>query len=320
MGKLVNLYMCLPKIHNTWNENPYRAIPLQRLILVYVFLCFLSYTCHAQPTNKNYPFQSSQFMYGYPLINPSSMGVSANNEVHMGYQRPVTGFTGISTYYCMVSFIPYKIKASAKSKSIAGLRFFNDNEGAYINRMRFYGMYAFHTRINSRLSFAGGLDFGGMNFSVKATPNTEGASVFKVDANTGIWLYNSKFHIGISVNQLFNSVFQPIDERTVLPTHINLTGSYAVITNDIIELRPHLLLTYPYYTGTSIQAGLHGLFFGKLIAAISWNHKTSFSAMVGVDNLSIYRSNLNVILSYVTNIQKAALGINKLEISLLSSF
>jgi hypothetical protein len=180
--------------------------------------------------------------------------------------------------------------------------------------------YAFHAHISDKLNFAGGIDFGGMNFSVKATPTTEGASAFKVDANTGIWLYNSKFHIGLSVNQLFNSVLQPIDERTILPTHVNLTGSYLLVANDNLELKPHLLITYPYYSGTSFQAGLQGLFFNKLIASVSLNHKTSFSAMVGVNDLSIYKSNMSVILSYATNIGKAALGINKLEISILYSF
>jgi len=311
--------MYLPKIINTWPEIRYRIVVLHRLITVSMVLFFLINTCHAQPTSKNYPVQLSQFMYGYPFINPSSMGVNANYEVFMGYQRPVTEFTGISTYNCMVSFVPYRIKASAKSKSVAGLRFFNDNEGAYINRMRFYGMYAFHTRINSKLNFAGGLDFGGMNFAVKATPTTEGASIFKADANAGIWFYNKRFHVGFSVNQLFNSVFQPIDERTVLPTHINLTGSYAVVSNDRIELRPHVLLTYPYYSRTSIQAGLHGLILKKLITSVSWNYKTNFSAMLGVNNLAIYRTNLDIILSYVTGIQRAALDINKLEISVLCS-
>ncbi|MBN1790513.1 MAG: PorP/SprF family type IX secretion system membrane protein [Bacteroidales bacterium] len=293
---------------------------MSRSIPAGIVLLFLFFACHGQETNKNYPVQSSQFMYAYSLINPSSIGINSDYEVLLGYQRPVSGFTGLSTYYCNLSFVPYKIRASAKSKNIAGLRFFNDNEGAYINRMRFYGMYAFHTRINSRLSFAGGIEFGGMNFSVKATPTTEGASVFKADANTGIWVYNEKFHVGFSVNQLFNSVFQPIDERTVLPTHLNLTGSYVIVRNDIVELRPHLLITYPYYSTTDVQAGLHGLFLEKIIASVSWNHKTSVSAMLGVNDLNIYKSDLNIILSYVTNTGKAALGINKLEISILYSF
>jgi hypothetical protein len=42
--------------------------------------------------------------------------------------------------------------------------------------------------------------------------------------------------------------------------------------------------------------------------------------MLGVNDLTIYKSNMNIILSYVTNTGKAALGINKLEISILYSF
>jgi|GEM_PF-2107851 len=312
--------MYLSKKSNTWYVSLCWVGVLHNFIPVCLLTFFIVLTCSAQPTNKNYPIQFSQFMSGYPMINPSSIGVNANNEIAMGYQRPVTGFTGVSTYYCTISFMPYKPKTAAKSKNIVGFRFYNDNEGAYINRMRFYGMYAFHTRINSRLSFAGGIDFGGMNFAVKATPTTEGASVFRLDANTGVWLYNNNFHIGFSVNQLFNSVFQPIDERTVLPTYCNLTASYAAVNNDIIELRPHLLITTPYYGGTSVQAGLYGLLFKKIIAAVGWNRKSSLSAMLGLNNLSIYKSHLNLILSYSTSVQKAALGINKLEISISYSF
>jgi hypothetical protein len=134
-----------------------------------------------------------------------------------------------------------------------------------------------------------------------------------------VWLYNDDFHIGISVNQLFNSVFRPLDERTVLPTHLNITASYQIAENEIMELRPHILVTYPYYSNTSIRAGLYGLFFNKFITAISWNPKTSISAMLGVNEMSINKSFLNIVLSYTATVKRAALGINTLEISAMVS-
>jgi type IX secretion system PorP/SprF family membrane protein len=293
---------------------------LYKLFPVSIFFSFLAFTGHAQPSNKDYPVQFSQFFLGYSLVNPSSIGSDANTEIKLFYQRPVSGFTGVSTYFCSISFIPYRIRSAARSKSVVGFRFYGDNEGAYINRTRFYGMYAFHTSINSRLNFAGGIDFGGMNFSVKATPTTEGASVFRADANTGIWFYNTRFHAGFSVNQLFNSAFQPIDERIILPTYVNITASYALIKQKNIELRPHILIAYPYYSGTSIQTALYGLFFEKLITSIGWNRKTSISAMLGWDNIQVFRGNLSAVLSYGTPVQHAALSINKLEASVLYSF
>ncbi|MBN2480983.1 MAG: PorP/SprF family type IX secretion system membrane protein [Bacteroidales bacterium] len=287
-------------------------------IVFYMFCCFCN--VNAQVTNKNYPVQFSQFIFSYPLVNPSSIGVNDNNEVVAGYQKPVTGFTGISTYFCNISFVPYRISPDAINRSIVGFRFFNDNEGAYINRSRFYAMYAFHTRVTGRLMFSGGVDFGGMNFSVKATPTTEGSSVFKVDANTGLWLYNDDFHVGISVNQLFRSVFQPLDEKTVLPTHFNITASYAVVKGEDVIIRPHILVTLPYYNTTSIRAVLYGLFFGKIISVVGWNRRTSMSAMLGINDLNLYGSSLDLTLSYITTLQKAAIGINTMEISLSYSF
>jgi len=274
----------------------------------------------AQPNNQNYPVQFSQFMYDYSMINPASIGVFHNNAVMMGYQRPVTGFTGVSTYFCTISFLPYKLKAPGRSKSITGVRFYNDNEGAYINRMRFYGMYAFHTKINGNLSFAGGIDFGGMNFAVKATPNTEGASVFKADANTGIWLYNEKFHAGFSVNQIFNSVFQPLEERTELPTYFSGSASYVIMQREYLSLTPHVLFTYPYYGGLSIQAGICTLLREKFLGAVSWNYQTSISVMLGVNDIEVFNSFFSLILSYNASIRQVSLGINQLELSMSYAF
>lgn len=291
-----------------------------KLFVTVFFLVSVLFSTHAQVTSKNYPVQFSQFIFSYPLVNPSSIGVNSDNEVVVGYQKPVTGFTGISTYFCNISFVPYRLHQDATNRNIIGFRFFNDREGAYINRSRFYAMYAFHTQLTSWLRFSGGIDFGGMNFSVKATPTTEGASVFKVDANTGIWLYNEDFHVGVSVNQLFRSVFQPLDEKTVLPTHCNITASYAVLSRDNIVIRPHILVTLPYYNTTSIRASLYGLLFDKIISVIGWNNKTNMSFMLGVSNLKIYNHNLDFVLSYSTSLQKAAIGINVLELSATYSF
>ena len=269
---------------------------------------------------KTILFSSASLCSATPLVNPSSIGVNHDNEVVVGYQKPVSGFTGLATYYASVSFVPYRVRDDAVNRSIIGFRFVNDVEGAYISRTRFYAMYAFHTQLTGSLRFSGGIDFGGMNFSVKATPTTEGASVFKVDANTGIWLYNERFHLGLSVNQLFRSVFQPIDEKTVLPTHCNATASYTIYSGDHLVLTPHILVTFPYYRQTSIRASLYSRIYDRVLAVVGYDHNKSFSVMLGMDELKIYGSTLGVILSYNTTLRKAALGINKMEISMNYAF
>jgi len=308
--------MYLPeKIHDKASRQWFSI----NFLLISLVLLFCSKFSLSQPSNENYPVQFNQFMFCYPLVNPSAIGINNNREIITGYQRPVTGFTGLATYYFNISFPPYRIRDGNNNKSIVGARFYNENEGAYINRMRFYVIYSFHTRISNNLNFSGGLDLGAMNFSVKATPTTEGASVLKPDADAGIWLYNDRFHAGISVNQIFNSVFRPLDETTVLPVHVNLTASYEILANEYMEIRPHLLFTYPYYSDKSISIALSGLFFQKIISAVNWKQNVSISAMLGVSDMSISKSDLDIILSYSFSVRRAALAINILEISALLS-
>jgi len=292
-------------------------------IYVYAFFIVLFFhtgEVNAQISSMNYPVQFSQFIFSYPMINPASTGAINNNLISLGYQKPVSGFTGLSTYFCNLSFVPYRLSQSSTKKSIIGARFFNDNEGAFINRSRFYITYAFHASISGNLKLSGGIDFGGMNFAVKATPTTEGASVFRLDAGSGILLYNDRFHAGFSINQLFRSVFQPLDERIILPTYFNISGSYALIYRDNAEIRPHLLVTFPYYRSVSIQSSVYGLFYEKFILVAGLNYRKNVSFMFGLHDLHMFDNELDLIFSYSTTVHKAALSITRLEVSIKYEF
>lgn len=314
------MHTCISNINKSSDVLKLLGIISRRSLFLTICIFSFQLCSYTQPESKNYPVQFSQFIFSYPLVNPSSIGIKSNNEVLLCYQKPVSGFTGVSTYFCNISFVPYKPGPSSQNKSVVGFRFFSDNEGAYISRTRFYGIYAFHTQISNNLYFSGGIDIGGMNFSIKSTPTTEGASAFKMDADAGIWLYNNNFHVGLSVNQIFNSIMKPLDERIVLPTHINITSSVLLLANDFVELRPHLLITFPYYSDFSLRSGLYGLFAHRLIAVVSWNRKINFSAILGVNDLSVYGGKINIALSYSTSVMQTTLGINQLEMSVLYSF
>jgi type IX secretion system PorP/SprF family membrane protein len=299
-----------------------KGVNIKYILFFVVTLYFAGFylPVKCQNTIKNYPVQFHQFIFSYPLINPASLGSNLNNEIILGYQKPITGFTGISTYFINVGFLPYQPKNKSYNKSIVGFRLFNDREGAYINRTRFYGIYAFHTRLTNKINFAGGIDFGGMNYSVKSTPTTSGASAFAVDANSGIWFYNKNFHIGLSVNQLFNSSLQPLDEITELPLHFNITASQVIVSNDFIQIRPHLLITMPYYNKTGYRGSLYSLLFNKIIAVVGWNHQTDISVLLGLHNLDVLNHNLDLIVSYGTSIKQVSIGIKTIELSLLYDF
>lgn len=297
-----------------------RTIPLFLFLLPALIWFQFPARLAAQPSSLNYPVPFSMFAYAYPMTNPASTGVEDDYRLSLGYQRPVSGFTGISTYYFQASFLPYQPKRRMSNKSVMGLRFYNDNEGTFIRRSRFYMSYAFHTSISQKLKMAGGIDFGGINFSVKATPTTEGASVYKADANAGIWLYNERFQAGLSVSQLFRSVFQPLEEQIILPTHLNVSGSYRLYSGENLSLTPHILLTFPYYEKVGVQASLMAGVFDLFTLGAGWNRGRNVSFMFGLEDLEVFERGLDIRLSYSTSVRQEGISISILEFSAGYSF
>jgi type IX secretion system PorP/SprF family membrane protein len=275
---------------------------------------------NGQTQVENFPLQFSQFTNSYPLTNPASIGAINNKEATLGYQQPIKGFTGVSTYFLHLGIVPYKLKHNAKSKNVIGLRFYNDKEGAYIKRTRFYAVYAFHTKITSKINFSGGIDFGGMNYAVKSTPSTEGRSTINFDSNAGIWLYNNDFHVGISLNQLLKSDFQPFNEITKLPFHINFSASKNLINSPDIILTPHIIVTYPYYSQLTIRGYLYCLLFEKLIAGMGSKYRENIVFSLGINHIELYESFIDFTVSYTKQTSKISYGINTIETSINYTF
>ena len=116
--------------------------------------------------------------------------------------------------------------------------FYNDQEGKYLNRSRFYLVYAWHTHIFEETKLSLGLSAGAMNYSVKGTPLSGNGSDINPDAAVGIQVYRKSTWLGLSVNQLFNSEVQPLNEITVLAPYMNISGGSRFSLNNAIELIP----------------------------------------------------------------------------------
>jgi hypothetical protein len=181
-------------------------------------------------------------------------------------------------------------------------------------------MYAFHTRLNKRVNFSGGIDFGGMNYAVKPTPTTGGVTTFNFDANSGIWIYNSDFHVGLALNQIFKSSLQPLDEITVLPLHFNISASKTIINTEIFLLKPHILITFPYYSEVSFRGCLHGEIVNKIVAEIGTKYKSNVSFCVGVKNIAAGKSFFECAVSYTMQTQSLSYNVNTMELAVGYSF
>jgi hypothetical protein len=210
----------------------------------------------------------------------------------------------VSTYFLNANYRVTRQTSLRKPFSTVGIVLYNDREGKYLNRTRFYALYAWHGTLRNNLKFSGGLQFGGMNYSVKGTPLTGDGSDIKPDASVGIQFYNPFFHLGFSVNQVFNSELQPLEEVTLLAPFANLLAEITLNTADWLCVKPSVSFQFPFsqqderYSRNLYDASLLFRMQDRfsVLAGIHNNDRMVFGA--GINNLLSASGNLNVYLSY----------------------
>lgn len=213
-------------------------------ILFLLFLCFD--LLNAQQESSLYPIRFIQYYNGMSIYNPAHGCIENDYEVATGNQRLIGNFNGISTYFLVANM---KISGSANRMnspfSVLGLYVYNDREGKYLNRSRFYATYAWHGNITKKLKVSGGFHMGGFNYSVKGTPLSGDGSDFSPDGIIGVYLYNSIFKTGISYNQIFNNSIQPLEEYAKLNPFVNFSGDVSLNRYHDVIFRPVWALRIP---------------------------------------------------------------------------
>lgn len=192
----------------------------------YKYLTCSLLACHAflfgQLQTNKYPVRFSQYYNCYSLINPAGASIDQNLEITVGDKHLLGSFNNISTYYVCANYqISTKNQRNNSPFSSIGVIALNDREGKYLNRSRFYIAYAWHGNITYKYRISGGFHLGAMNYSVKGTPLSGDGSDITPDGSVGLWIYNNKFHVGCSYNQIFNSKIQPLEEIAVLSPFLN---------------------------------------------------------------------------------------------------
>lgn len=258
----------------------------------------------AQDRIPQYPIRFTQFYNAYSIINPAWAGTYARLEMVLGNQRMLGNLSKVSTYFLNVNYRINRQILSQKPFSTIGITLYNDREGKYLNRTRFYALYAWHGTIRGNLRISGGLQIGGMNYSVKGTPLTGDGSDIKPDASVGIQLYNQVFHAGFSVNQVFNSEVRPLEEITVLAPYATVAADIWLKTTEWLVISPALSFQFPLtgedsrYSKNLFDIVLLFKFQEKFSISSGIHNNDRIAITAGIDNLLQSTGNLHVYLSY----------------------
>ena len=240
----------------------------------YLIVLFSLYPCYlyAQVQTVRYPVRFSQYYTCYQLTNPAGIGAYSEFEASAGNKHYLGNFNKISTYYFNGGMrIASKGARINSSFSSIGILVYNDREGKYLNRSRYYAAYAWHGNITKTIKFSAGFHIGAMNYSVKGTPLSGDGSDTSPDGDIGVWFYNKNFHIGVSYNQIFNSKIQPLEEIAALNSFVNIDGSCNFTIAKDIGILPSYSCRIP------LKDDYYALDF-----SIGVSYKDKITAIIGV--------------------------------------
>jgi type IX secretion system PorP/SprF family membrane protein len=316
--------------------------------VLFILLCFsISLKIHAQQQIKGLPIQFNQYMRAYPMINPASSGSLSKLEINAGNQRHGGNWSNINTFYfnanirltkdlkiennknekpvdeysentdTIVSYPKVFYKAVPNSYHVAGLNLIGDKEGVFLNRNGIYGLYAWHTHLKENMILSGGVALGIKNYSISDNYVTGGGSSFAPDGNVGVWLYDYNYHLGFSVNQIFNSKLKPLNETTVLIPQYNFTAGRSWEVSHALVLKPSVLIGVASQTPVNANVTLGSLWQNIASLTLNYNYKKGVTTMIGIEKIKIGENVIKAMFSYYFPVGRSnQININNYEITL----
>lgn len=285
-------------------------------ILFFVVIANLSYA-------QQLPMYS-QYMFNDYAFNPAVAGTKDYYQAKSNNRYQWIGITDAPRTYILSVYGPHRSKDMG-----FGAVVFNDVTGP-TSRTGLYGSYAYNVKIKEDLRFSSGLSFGLLQYKIDGSKIilhdqndqtlSNGMYVdYMPDANLGLYLYSSKYSVGLAFNQLMNNniKFKEVEELGInkIKSHIMLTGSYLYQINSDFDIEPSLLIKF--VSPAPIQAELNAKVTYKKMVWLGFSGRTkdALSVMVGYNynDLLLFGYSYDIT---TTNIKKYSSGTHELMIGI----
>ncbi|ALD22202.1 type IX secretion system membrane protein PorP/SprF [Hymenobacter sp. DG25A] len=261
----------------------------------------------AAPVLAQQQAQYSQYMNNNYILNPGTTGVEDYIDVKFSYRTQWTGLEGApKTYYASASSSLGKWRSTSKRTirdrrrpfhAIGGL-VYRDETGP-TSRTGAYASYAYNLVLRPDLRVALGLSAGMQQFAVDGQklrffdPTTQAGSASSqvLDGSVGLWLYSSRFYLGLSGAQLLgnqlNFSYGPGLQGegapgNTLKRHYFATGGVRLPLNDDWSLVPSVLVKAVNPAPLSVDVNAKLKYQDLLWIGASWRAFDSAVAIVGL--------------------------------------
>lgn len=152
----------------------------------------------------------SQTILNPYIINPSAIDTNYSIKVRFNNVSEIGLFKGVNRFYLDAD---KKFGSSKKERlHYGGIQLTSSRLGEYIRKNRVQLRYSLYTQLSKKTAVSAGISFGLINYSFQTTQGGSGGSDTGPDGAFGLHLLRNKFAVGVSVQQLFPTVLQPIDK------------------------------------------------------------------------------------------------------------
>ena len=261
------------------------------MIKKYFFiLLFISYCTMSFGQN---PPQFTQYVFNQFYINPAAAGNSNNTQVQATIRSQYTGYAasfdrgGNNLTSVFSADLPF-----SKIKGGLGVYFSNNQYSKIQSKSEFQVAYSYHKKINSNV-IGIGVSIGTTNLKLEGEnyrprdeddpliPNTTITS-FAPSINTGIYLFNPSYQIGLSVKNLLEQGYKINDNSNVFKSEraYYLTGKYDFGVTYTLDLSPTFMLKSDLKTVSTEIGGL-ATYKQQYWAGINYRWQDAASVLIG---------------------------------------
>ncbi len=265
----------------------------------------------------------TQYILNNYIVNPALTGIDNYIDVKMSMRNQWLGIDGApKTFYATVhgslgkddfrqnatsfdmigqntrgnEFLPqYTTAAPHHGIGFTALNY----KTGYINRITSYATYAYHIGLNENTSLSAGFGLGFSSFNIDRSKITLANSSdpfvdetiatmkkIKPELNAGLWLYSSKYFIGISAQQIIPSKLSLVDNaenKSTLVPHLFATAGYRVPISFDVSFIPSVMVRYISNLPIGVDFNLKAQFQDAFWIGANYRNQDGFAAMLGMN-------------------------------------
>jgi type IX secretion system PorP/SprF family membrane protein len=296
-----------------------RHIFFSKWLLCLCFFLVSGNSIKAQKVFSPYPFQFDQLFSYSTIINPAA-SYRKNDFIQVGYNGFNMLSNNLATYYLNLR-IDLGKDSSFKAHKL-GLYFINDKEGAYLNRLKLMGQYAYSVQLSDRTIWTTGASAGFVNNSLKPNDAVGGESSFILpDADLGTWINHGKFYGGISLNQIFYKHVSFLNGNYLRRRYTSYMMGFEKDISASLTLKTDLYFRSGPELYNKYVAGINVIIKDHFIAGITVKSNNGMIPMVGVKGIPVLEHQLKFLFSWRVPTSKTILaGTGNSEIMLEYTF